>query len=91
MTSTVPNKEIVRRVCHLAGATECYLSVKTNDETIGVLTNITDDAITNCLMELESWTGIKFRLHNYSSDKNYRRVCIKSLRNSSCKYLAKKS
>ena len=69
MVPTVPNKEIVRRVCHLAGATECYLLVERNNEIVGVLTNITDDAITNCLIELESWSGMKFKLYNYSSNK----------------------
>jgi len=66
---TVPNKEIVRRVCHLAGATKCYLFVETNDEFVEVLTNITDDAIINCSTELESWSGMKFRVYTYSNDK----------------------
>ncbi len=69
MASTVPNKEIVRRVCHLAGATECYLYVKKKDEVVDVLTNITDEEAINCLTELESWSGMKFRLYTYSSDK----------------------
>ncbi len=69
VASTVPNKEIVRRVCHLAGATECYLLVETNDEAVEVLTNIADDAIISCLSELESWSGVKFRLFTYSNDK----------------------
>ncbi len=70
MASTVPNKEIIRRVCHLAGATECYLLVETDDEAVEVLTNITDDAIISCLSELESWSGMKFRLFTYSNDKD---------------------
>ncbi len=69
MASTVPNKEIIRRVCHLAGATECYLLAETNDEAAEVLTNIPDHAIMSCLSELESWSGIKFRLFTYSSEK----------------------
>ena len=69
MTSTAPNKEIVRRICHLAGATECYLHVKKKDNIVEVLTNITDEATTNCLTELESWAGMKFKLYNYSNNK----------------------
>jgi len=69
VVSTTPNKEIVRRICHLHGATECYLFVDTDDETVGVLTNITDEAIENCLSELESWAGMKFRVSNFSKNK----------------------
>ena len=69
VASTTPNKEIVRRICHLHGATECYLFVETNDEAVDVLTNIADDVIQNCHCELESWTGMKFRVSNFSKNK----------------------
>ncbi len=69
MASTTPNKEIVRRICHLQGATECYLFVDTGDEAVEVLTNIADGAIENCLNELESWAGMKFRVSNFSKNK----------------------
>ncbi len=69
MASTTPNKEIVRRICHLHGATECYLFVDTCDEAVEVLTNIADGAIENGLNELESWAGMKFRVSNFSKNK----------------------
>jgi len=69
VASTTPNKEIVRRICRLYGATECYLFVKTDDETIEVLTNIPDKAIEDCLSELESWAGMRFRVTNFSKQK----------------------
>ncbi|MCF6189683.1 MAG: hypothetical protein L3J51_04320 [Cocleimonas sp.] len=69
MASTTPNKEIVRRICHLHGATECYLFVETDDEAVEVLTNITDEAMEDCLSELESWAGMKFRVSNFSKNK----------------------
>ncbi len=69
MASTTPNKETVRRICRLYGATECYLFVDTGDEAAEVLTNIPDEAIEDCLKELESWAGMKFRISNFSKDK----------------------
>jgi len=69
MASTTPNKEIVRRICHLHGATECYLFVETNDERVEVLTDIDDTQIESCLSELESWAGMHFRISNFSSDE----------------------
>lgn len=69
MASTTPNKEIVRRICHLHGATECYLLVETEDEAVEVLTNIADGEINDCISELESWAGMKFRVSNFSKNK----------------------
>ena len=65
MPSTTPNKEIVRRICHLHGATECHLLVDTGDLLVDVLTNITTDKISNCVIELEQWSGLKFRVYNF--------------------------
>jgi hypothetical protein len=79
VASTTPNKEIVRRICHLHGATECYLFVKTNDDAVDVLANIPDEAIESCSEELESWAGMKFRLSNFSmNEKELNQVISKS-------------
>ena len=65
MASTTPNKEIIRRICHLHGATKCHLLVDTGDFYVEVLTNITTDKIASCIIELEQWAGIKFRVYNF--------------------------
>lgn len=69
MAFTTPNKEIVRRICHLHGATECYLFIETGDIYADVLTNIPNEKLSDCLFELESWTGMKFRLFNFNENK----------------------
>ena len=66
MASTVPNKEIVRRVCRLFGATDCYLRIQNNSDTIKILTNITDDNLLVCETELESWAGMVFKVSNFN-------------------------
>ena len=68
MVSTIPNKEIIRRVCHLHGATKCYLHIPKNSETIEILTNIPNKKILSCENELESWADMKFKVSNF--DKN---------------------
>lgn len=69
MAHTTPNKEVVRRICLLHGATDCYLFVETGNQFVQVLTNIDSDKITTCLSELESWCGMKFELFNMDSEK----------------------
>ena len=68
--STTPNKEIVRRICHLHGATKCYLFIDTTDDFVEVLTNISTDKIPSCITELEQWAGMKFRVFNFNEDNN---------------------
>lgn len=70
MVSTTPNKEIVRRICHLHGATKCILLVDTGDVFVEILTNISTDKISSCTNELEQWAGMKFRVYNFSKNKN---------------------
>lgn len=70
MLSTIPNKEIVRRICHLHGATESYLLIKKDSTRVFVLTNITDDTIASCQSELESWAGMKFNVINFNQEKD---------------------
>ncbi len=70
MVSTTPNKEIVRRICHLHGATKCILLVDTGDVFVEILTNISTDEIPSCTNELEQWAGMKFRVYNFSENKN---------------------
>lgn len=68
MNRTIPNKESVRRVCLLSGASECYISVSTEDEYIDVLANVERKEMKHCLQELENWCGMKFRLHTLYED-----------------------
>jgi len=70
VVSTTPNKEIVRRICHLHGATKCILLVDTGDVFVEILTNISTDKISSCTNELEQWAGMKFRVYNFSKNKN---------------------
>jgi len=70
VASTTPNKEVVRRICHLHGATKCYLFVETNDKFVEVLTNITSESVESCQNELKSWAGMKFRLFTFNESKN---------------------
>jgi hypothetical protein len=65
MASTTPNKEIVRRICHLHGATKCYILVEADNEYIEVLTNISTDKMKSCKFELEQWAGMKFNVYNF--------------------------
>ena len=70
MVSTTPNKEIVRRICHLHGATKCHLFIETGDEFVEILTNISTDKIPSCITELEQWAGMKFRVFNFKENNN---------------------
>lgn len=70
MASTTPNKEIIRRICHLHGASRCHLLVDTGDDFAEVLTNISTDKIPSCITELEQWAGMKFRVFNFKEENN---------------------
>ena len=70
MVSTTPNKEIIRRICHLHGATECHLLVDTENDYVEVLTNITTNKIPSCIIELEQWAGMKFHVYNFELDED---------------------
>lgn len=65
MASTIPNKEIVRRICRLYGATKCYLRNPNNNVAIQILTNISNEKLSSCAKELESWAGMKFQVSNF--------------------------
>jgi len=69
MTHTIPNKESVRRICMLHGATDCYLLVDTDNEFVQVLSNIDDDKKAECLNDLVAWCGMKFQIFNMNSKK----------------------
>jgi len=71
MASTTPNKEIVRRICLLSGASQCYLLVSPGDEYVDVLADIKTNEIKNCISELESWCGMKFRLYSLYDETEY--------------------
>jgi len=65
---TTPNKETVRRICILQGGTECYIQVNTGNEYVNILTNIENQNLEQCVWELESWCGMKFKLFNEDSE-----------------------
>jgi len=67
---TTPNKEIIRRICRLNGASKCYLVVDTNDEYVEILTDIPSAKKDICITELEEWAGVKFRIFNFEDDKD---------------------
>jgi len=64
MAITTPNKETVRRVCLLSGATCCYILVDTGDEYVDVLADIKKEEIKHCVKSLHDWGGMKFRLYS---------------------------
>ena len=68
MANTTPNKETVRRICLLSGASYCYLLVETGDDYVDVFTDIEQLEMDNCINELESWCGMKFRVYAASED-----------------------
>ena len=68
MANTTPNKETVRRICLLHGATICRLLINTDDDHVEVLTDISTNKLANFQKEVESWSGMKFRVFNTTSD-----------------------
>jgi hypothetical protein len=68
MSKTTPNKETIRRICLLQGGTECYILVDNDSDYIDVFTNIQDQNIPACLVELVEWCGMKFCLLNENSE-----------------------
>ena len=64
MAFTTPNKESIKRICILSGASLCYLRVNTGDEYAEVLTDIKEKELQNCLQSLKDWCGMKFRLYS---------------------------
>lgn len=64
MASTTPNKETIRRLCILSGASQCYLRVNTGDDYAEVLADIKEKELQNCLQSLKDWCGMKFRLYS---------------------------
>lgn len=68
-TTSNKEKEIGQRVCHLHGATECYLFIETGDIYTDELVNIPSEKLFDYLNKLESLTGMKFRLLNFSENK----------------------
>ena len=68
MVDTTPNKEIIRRITMLHGATYCYILVKTGLNHIEVHTNISTEKITSCEAELRDWAGMYFKVFNNLSD-----------------------
>lgn len=72
MANTTPNKETVRRICLLSGASICYLLVDTGDEYAEVVTDIELPDLENCINELKSWCGMNFRLYTTKQATDYK-------------------
>lgn len=69
MANTTPNKETIRRLCLLHGGSYCFLYVDTGYEYVDVLSDIPEESVISCLLELESWCGMKFKLFNEQSPR----------------------
>jgi len=67
MANTTPNKEIIRRISLLHGASFCYIYINTGDEYVEALANIKTGKMKNYKQELEMWSGMKFRVYNMNS------------------------
>ena len=70
MSHTTPNKEIIRRLCLLFRLDYCYLLTDTQTEYVDIFVNISNEKKNEFLEELESWSGMKFRVFNVDSNKN---------------------
>jgi len=65
--NTTPNKEVVRRICVMNGASFCYLLAEYSVESVVIFTDIPDRLITAASNELVSWCGMNFKIYNENS------------------------
>ena len=65
---TTPNKEIVRRICILHGATYCYMLVKPENGIVRILVDSNFEDISGIADELLAWCGIRFEVITEISD-----------------------
>ena len=64
MNSITPNKETIRRICILNGATRCYISHTRGDDFIEILTDIKEEKLNNFSKELTQWSGINYKVYS---------------------------
>lgn len=70
MINTTPNKEIVRRITMLHGATFCYMLVSKGSSHVEIHANVVTNKISSCETELKEWSGMNFKVYNdYSEEK----------------------
>lgn len=69
MIITTPNKEIVRRIASLYGATFCFMLVVKGSKFIEVHSDINSNKINLCEVELKDWAGMNFKVFNENSEK----------------------
>ena len=68
MPTTTPNKESVRRVTKLNGATFCYILVEPHETNILMCTDIPKSKHVAVIQELKDWCGMPFEI--YAADNN---------------------
>jgi hypothetical protein len=70
MDSITPNKEIIRRICILNGATCCYISHTKGDAFLEILTDIKEEKLNSFSKELSEWSGINYKVYSLDAQKN---------------------
>ncbi|MEE9326915.1 MAG: hypothetical protein V3U71_06420 [Cocleimonas sp.] len=68
MQNTIPNKETIRRICILNGATNCYLLASTEYTYTMVLMDIAEEKTNAVKIELKSWCGMEIRVFTYERE-----------------------
>ncbi len=69
MTNTTPNKEAIRRVCKLNGASFCYLITSTKETKVAIYSDINEKDISFVESELKNWCGMPFKVLTPTSAK----------------------
>ena len=64
MNALTPNKEIIRRICILNGATCCYISHTEGNTFLEILTDIKEEKLNNFSKELKEWSGINYKVYS---------------------------
>lgn len=65
MPNTIPNKEIIRRISRLFGASKCYLlSGKEYTEAM-ILVDIKEENIEKITLELREWCGMDIKVYTF--------------------------
>ena len=64
LISTTPNKETIRRICILNGATTCYLYTPEDTPKVMLVIDIKDDKVNSIEEELKSWCGMPFKVYS---------------------------
>ena len=70
MHTITPNKEVIRRICLLNGATTCYIAKTKGKQSIEVLVDIKEVNLTHFSKELSEWSGIMYQVYSLNTYKN---------------------